>query len=756
MKLNWRNILLFFVIIYGNIIAEPIAVLASSYGEVLIKRIGNDKYSEIPALGSSLNNGDAIKVGALSYASIMYINDKSVVKLRENTQLQLMDTQNTRTVDVDFGTTLSKVMKQGRTKKFRVQTHSSVASVKGTEFASIVDPLTGVDQFICKSGNFDVMNMASGQTVSVGPGQKAVSNAVGNLIQAPSSPGEYPPDPQTTLYEQQPKPSERKKPKKSNQPKVKKIHKIKNIKPKVENITKDINESDPGNKKEPIKSDPAKERKKDPDPPKKPFGMGLGIGSSTIDGILYNQLSVRPVINIGKLGFGLDLVMYLDNEGNIRKDEWDIKNDPSMLLDKILFISYGNRTDPAWIKYGSIEGMTLGYGGLMSGYSNMMEFPSVRRVGINTGFNLGPASGEILLANIKDISRGGTIVALRTVFKVSDNFPLSIGLNYVSDANMFSGLKDKDKDSFPDLFDDFPNDSSLWNDTDGDGWPDPGQGTSVPDSLIDIDADGDNITDENENADDVILKAMPFSLQENTASTSGFAVDIGYPIFSNKIIDLKVFAEYNSLKFPASISSDSISFIRPKRSGTGLSIPGIRSSIFNLLHLSLEYRIINGSYVPQFFDQSYDLNRVVTQSSGSYTVVKTKDMFVFTDSSQSSSKGLYGSASLDLFNLVTFSASYANMKMDTTDYKSFYAFLNLNAENIPKVSSAMAYYQRNNDINPFDFENPTINTVLGYRIGYELSKGVSLVWDFRQYYRDNGSGKLEPIKQTTIETAFNF
>ena len=68
----------------------------------------------------------------------------------------------------------------------------------------------------------------------------------------------------------------------------------------------------------------------------------------------------------------------------------------------------------------------------------------------------------------------------------------------------------------------------------------------------------------------------------------------------------------------------------------------------------------------------------------------------------------------------------------------------------------MTFYQRNNEANPFDFENPSKNTILGYRIGYELSRGVSLIWDFRQYYRDDGKGNVEPIKQTTIETAFNF
>ena len=96
------------------------------------------------------------------------------------------------------------------------------------------------------------------------------------------------------------------------------------------------------------------------------------------------------------------------------------------------------------------------------------------------------------------------------------------------------------------------------------------------------------------------------------------------------------------------------------------------------------------------------------------------------------------------------------MKADTTELKSFTSFLKLNTDNIPKISSAMAYYQRNNDDNPFDFENPTENTIMGYRVGYELSKGVSLIWDFRQFYRDDGTGTLETIKQTTIETTFNF
>ena len=734
--------------------AQVIARLVKSEGRVHFKRLGASTFSEQAKPGAPIKNGDEIKVGEEGFAAVIYLDDRSILKVRENTKFSFMDTRNSRTIDLAHGTVLNDIKKEGRTKDFRIQTPVSVASVKGTQFAAIVS-LSGVDQFICKEGLFEVLNMVSGETVSVGAGQKAVSNATGNLVQAPASPGEYPNDPevedliepennnfneetdqQPTDQRSEPAEQESKKP------------------DKKDSQQEEVEESSDENE---VEESQEIEKPEVPDgPPQKPFSMGLGIGSATLDGVLYNQLALRPEINIWKVGIGLDLVLYVDNEGNMRNEEWDIENDPGLLLDKILYVRYGKISDPFWVKYGSIEGKTMGYGGLMNGYSNMMEFPTVRRVGINTGFNIGPVGGELFLSNLKDISRGGTIAGVRMAYTVSDDIPITIGVNYVTDANMFSGLKDKDNDSYPDAFDDFPDDSTLWNDTDGDGWPDPGHGDSILDSLIDIDADGDNIIDADENSDDIDLKATPFSLKNNKAVTNALSFDIGYPILNSNLISLQLYGEYNSLTFPGVSTVDS-TFNRPDRSGSGITLPGLRSTLFGILNLSLEYRMINGSYVPQFFDQAYDLNRVVTNTIDGQTYVRTKDMVVFdTYTDSASSSGLFGSAGLSLFNLINFTASYANMKADTTELKSFNSYLNLNTDNIPKISSAMAYYQRNNDDNPFDFENPTENTIMGYRVGYELSKGVSLIWDFRQFYRDDGKGKMETIQQTNIETTFNF
>jgi hypothetical protein len=755
-------------LLLSNLSGESIARLIKAEGKVNFKRMGMATFSEKASLGTAVNNGDAIDVGENGFAVIMYLDDKTVLKVHQNTQFEFLDTQNTRTIDLEFGTILNDVQREGRTKTFRIQTPISVASVKGTKFAAIVSQ-TGVDQFIGKEGLFEVMNMISGESVSVGPGQKAISNATGNLLQAPAAPGEYPPDPELEPYEEKEPPSEREEPKSSEEP-VQETQ-PQELEPEVESIEPEtqpdtpepetVQPTEPMPEEIPSTEDTPEDVDGDlPTPSKKPFGMGLGIGSVTLDGVLYNQLALRPEINIGKIGVGLDLVIYIDNEGNVRSDEWDIKNDPSLLLDKIMFIRYGEKSDPVWVKYGSMESVTLGYGGLMNGYSNMMEFPSVRRVGINTGFNVGPVSGEIFLSNVKDFSRGGTLLGLRTAYTVSEDFPLSIGVNVVSDANMFSGLKDGDDDSYPDIFDDFPTDPAYSIDTDSDGIAD--------DDPLELDIDGDGLTDilypgQYEWVTDtlyldsnIVRKAKPFSLENNTASVLGWSVDIGYPVFKSKAFSLDVYSEFNNLNFPEAVTVDS-TFTRIKRNGTGITIPGIRSSILGLLNISLEYRIVTGSFLPGFFDQSYDLNRVVTRSDSDKTTILTKDMFMFDDSSNNfSSAGYFGSASMNLFNLASFTASYANMEADSVEYKSFYSYLSLNTDNIPKISSAMAYYQRNNDENPFDFENPSQNTIMGYRVGYELSKGVSLIWDFRQYYRDDGTGTLEPIKQTTIETTFDF
>ena len=726
--------------------AETIGRVMKANGEVLIKPIGSGTYSVGVKPGQAVSNGDAIRVGEASFAVVIFLDDKSVVKIRENTDFQFVETSNTRSLIIEQGTTLHNVNSNDRKKAYRVETPVSVASVKGTQFSAFHDAVAGIDKFVGKTGNFDVFNTISGMTVNVGAGQKAVSNALGQLIPAPAEPGDYPEDPEgespDDSQEEQDEPEDQddqqeqdSEPETQEEPQTEE--------PSTEQEPEPERSSDSS---EPQADQPSTEQEPEPSA-KKPLNLGLGVGSATIDGVIYNQVALRPELSFGKLGIGLDLVMYIDNEGAIRKDEWDEASD---FIDKFLFIRWGQKSDPFWFKWGSLNNVTIGYGGLLAGYSNMMEFPSVRKVGINTGVSFGNFGTELFLSNMKDFSRGGTLMGLRGTYKLSDAIPLTFGLNFIMDMNQFSGLKDVDGDTYPDMFDDFPTDKDYWNDTDGDGIADVNGGTKEPENGWDIDGDGDNIIDSADS--DLTLKPTPFSLKDNKATAQGFAFDLGYPILRGKSLSLEAYMEFNKLIFPA-VAGDAY-YSRKAMGGTGITVPGVRASLFSFLNVSFEYRIKQGFFAPQFFDGSYDLSRVVAEFSEDGTVIRTKDQVVLVDSSNTS--GMYGSASADLFNLVSFSASYASMKGEgDVEFNSFNARFDINAENIPKLSVAQAYYLRNNDKNPFDFSNPTINTIFGYKVGYEVSKGVSLIWDFRQYYRDTGTG-LEPVKQTTIETAFDF
>ena len=744
-----RKVTIFFLclVLTGQLSAqETIARVTKMRGDIRLKNLNKATFSPAKP-GAPIISGDVINVGKESFCMVIFLDDKSVLKIREDTQFQFIDTENTRTLEIEFGKILSDV-KKDKKKNFRVETPVSVASVKGTQFWSVINRM-GFDKFYGLEGMVDVFNAVSGQSVALGPGEMTLSTATGQVLTSPADPEEVPEDPEEEI-EQEPEPEEEpQEPETEPEPEEVPEEEVEEPQEDLfqeEEEPQDIFEEEGTPEEEQEAEESSEEGKEPPSPPEKPFNMGLGVGSATIDGEIYNQIALRPEFKLGNLGIGLDLVLYVDKDGNVRKEEWDEASD---FVDKFLYIRWGEKSDPFWFKVGSLEGVTLGYGGLLSGYSNMMEFPSIRRVGLNTGANFGNFGTELFFSNVKDFTRGGTLMGLRGTFTVSENLPLKLGVSYVTDMNQFSGLKDIDDDSYPDIFDDFPDSTNLWNDTDGDGIPDPHDG--LDSSRWDIDADGDNIYDALD--DSLYLKPMPFSIEENKSVANGFTLDVGYPVVQGESFNLVVYSELNRLSFPA---VETEQFTRIERGGTGITIPGLRVSMFGFINLSVEYRIKNDYFLPQFFDQAYDLNRILPVYSDTGTVVFTKDMLVFADSTTAiNTKGYYGSLGFDLLNIATLSTSYANMVADTTKFRSFSAFLTVNAENIPKLSEAQIFYQRNNDENPFDFENPTINTVLGYRVGYEVAKGVSLVWNFRQFYRDMGTG-LEPVKQTTIETVFDF
>ncbi|MEJ2544033.1 MAG: hypothetical protein P8Y99_08190, partial [Calditrichaceae bacterium] len=75
-----------------------------------------------------------------------------------------------------------------------------------------------------------------------------------------------------------------------------------------------------------------------------------------------------------------------------------------------------------------------------------------------------------------------------------------------------------------------------------------------------------------------------------------------------------------------------------------------------------------------------------------------------------------------------------------------------------KISKAGAYYYQNNAEDLFE---KTEGTILGYRLGYEIASGATLLFDYKQVYRDlDGNGKIsgsdETVNITSIQTVISF
>ncbi len=124
-------ILLLPVFIYAE---DVIAYFGEIGGAVVVRRGGEDLNAKV---GMFLNPGDTVKTGEDSFASVIFQDDGSRVKLGENAILTLNAKRKKLSLKkklfLKTGRLWAKVTKRRGT-EFQVKTPTSVASVKGTRF----------------------------------------------------------------------------------------------------------------------------------------------------------------------------------------------------------------------------------------------------------------------------------------------------------------------------------------------------------------------------------------------------------------------------------------------------------------------------------------------------------------------------------------------------------------------------------------------------------------------------------------------
>ncbi len=489
------------------------------------------------------------------------------------------------------------------------------------------------------------------------------------------------------------------------------------------------------------------------------------FGAVTIDGKIWNQIALRPVMPFGKLAVAFDIVLYIDQDGNIHDDEWDFSNGEKIkntLIDKIYYVRYGNRWDRHYFKIGALDNATMGYGILLNNYSNTLLYPQVRKVGMEFKTKI---FGINTYGFTNDFKENLGLSGIRFSAPVSYGFTL--GASWVGDRNQYLGLRDSDNDGIPDLVDDFPDDKNWSVDTDGDG---------LADNMEDEwDIDGDGLTDTLYQGmgnwsgdtlvldDSILVKPQPLNINEDSETFNAFALDLGIPLLREDPISIDAYAQFATL---LGNTYDPINE-KPIPAGYGLIPFGI-SAGFGPATFNFEFRMMpQGRFEFGYFNRSYEIERATFQSiSGKQGQIVTKASKMGTYGKQN---GFYSSLNLNLGSMFDANMAFQNLKGDQynsdinkfeeASNQSFTAILKLK-KSINKIEKATMFYQQRNVPNPFDFEYSE-STIMGYSIGIRLGNGMVLSYIFRRTFQDmNGDGDVvddgEMINMTSVETSFSF
>lgn len=486
------------------------------------------------------------------------------------------------------------------------------------------------------------------------------------------------------------------------------------------------------------------------------FTGGAIVGAVTIDGQIYQQFALRADIPIGKFGFGLDLQLLFDANGQIRKDDWDEWQD---YLDKIYYIRYGKKKDPFYIKVGGLDYSYLGYSNIVNGYSNMVQYPSRKRYGGEISFYFSseeyegkPRFGaELLFNDVKelfvDAPASPSIMFGTRVFFRPFKF-IELGVSLAGDLNEYNAFLDKDHDGVPDQIDLFPLNSALATDMDKISpadWNhllnDTYWGATPALAYNNLVALGLAPSDTSRMSD-------LFNLNNQSSRMYAASFDIGFPIIDKDMLKFDIYSHITQLR-------------GTKTYGWGAALPGARiiigsGSVTNFLTLKAEYRRSSKEFLFGYFNNTYELERATFIGRDS---VITKQQSLL--SIQEELNGIYASAELNLFNLVVCYASYQDLMGQTaTHSRSIHGELSM-GETLKKMISfgdVKAYYVHNNVQDFKEWKTPS--SIMGATVGYNY-KGAIVGVDYRWAFQDkdgNGliRGKNEVLKTISFRTALSF
>ena len=192
MTLVKKSILTLSILLCFTYAGEKIAIVTKIIGKAEYVRGQNS--SKSLNKGLIIESGDVISTFKGGFVALIFIDDKSALKIKEKTKITVNGKKGSRKISKKINLTNGTVRAQvDKNKDFIIQTSVSVASVKGTDFWVISDKKIG-DSVIGLQGTVSLSNRISGEKIDISAGITGISSTNGSLQSFKSDPKNTPID----------------------------------------------------------------------------------------------------------------------------------------------------------------------------------------------------------------------------------------------------------------------------------------------------------------------------------------------------------------------------------------------------------------------------------------------------------------------------------------------------------------------------------------------------------------------------------
>lgn len=184
-------IFIFSLLIGGDRIAVATKVIGA------VEYVRGKDFAKSVKKGHIIESGDKIKTAKGGFVALIFIDDKSALKVKENSEVIISGNKNNQAIakriGLKGGTIRAQVGKK-QNRDFIVQTTVSVASVKGTDFWVVSDNNNG-DSVIGIEGVIQLTNKISGDKIDIPSGITGLATKDGQLQSFNTDPKTIPKDP---------------------------------------------------------------------------------------------------------------------------------------------------------------------------------------------------------------------------------------------------------------------------------------------------------------------------------------------------------------------------------------------------------------------------------------------------------------------------------------------------------------------------------------------------------------------------------